>query len=117
MATLSGTLRSIVTYGVFKYNQAEIARTICVKRAIKANTCQGRCALKKQLKALEAEQEKNKENRKKYEETVSQHYFNTEPFTFSVPNTGFITTEVSYPPYPCIVLAGVQAGLLRPPRA
>lgn len=37
----------------FSVNQAEIARTICVKKNVTGNTCQGKCHLKKMLKASE----------------------------------------------------------------
>jgi hypothetical protein len=35
--------------------KADIVKTMCEKRNLTVNTCQGRCYLKKQLKALEAE--------------------------------------------------------------
>jgi hypothetical protein len=38
-------------------NQKEIAKNICVLRKVKNNSCQGHCALKKELKK-EAENEK-----------------------------------------------------------
>ena len=37
---------------LFSFQQTEIAKTSCVKRNIKGNTCQGRCQLKKQLKKI-----------------------------------------------------------------
>lgn len=37
---------------LFSFQQAEIAKTSCVKRNIKGNSCQGRCQLKKQLKKI-----------------------------------------------------------------
>jgi hypothetical protein len=36
----------------FRLNQEEISRTICIMRAVKDNSCKGRCQLKKQLKKI-----------------------------------------------------------------
>lgn len=44
---LSGTLVH------FNLNQAEIAQTLCVKKEVKGNTCQGKCHLKKMMQASE----------------------------------------------------------------
>ncbi len=35
----------------FRFRQAEIATTLCVKKDVPNNTCQGRCHLKKMMKA------------------------------------------------------------------
>jgi len=49
----------------FKINQDIIARTLCVKKEIKNNTCKGNCQLKKQLaKADEKEQEQTPSTQK-----------------------------------------------------
>lgn len=37
----------------FNLNQAEIAQTLCVKKEVKGNTCQGKCHLKKMMQASE----------------------------------------------------------------
>ena len=39
-------------------NQDFIAKTICVKKELKKNTCQGKCHLKKQLDKLNKEEKK-----------------------------------------------------------
>lgn len=39
------------SYWVWKVNQSAIAETLCVKKEIKGNTCQGKCHLKIQLDA------------------------------------------------------------------
>ncbi len=42
----------------FKINQNSIAKTLCVKREIKGNTCKGKCHLKKQLEKANKEEQK-----------------------------------------------------------
>lgn len=42
----------------FKINQDSIAKTLCVKKEIKNNTCQGKCHLKKQLDKVNEEEQK-----------------------------------------------------------
>jgi len=42
----------------FKINQDNIAKTLCVKKEIKNNTCQGKCHLKKQLDKADEEEQK-----------------------------------------------------------
>lgn len=56
-------------YVSFKINQDKIAKTLCVKKEVKNNGCQGKCHLKKQLdKADENEQKQAPTNLKeKYE--------------------------------------------------
>jgi len=46
----------------FQLNQARIAKDLCEKRLVSANTCQGKCHLRKQLKKIaEAERKANSE--------------------------------------------------------
>lgn len=52
---LTNSFRTVYTYFIFVAAKAEIVKTMCEKRNLTLNTCQGRCYLKKQLKALEAE--------------------------------------------------------------
>jgi hypothetical protein len=55
----------------FKFNQESIAKTLCVKKEIKNNTCQGKCHLKKQLdKAGEEEQKQAPTNTKEKVEVL-----------------------------------------------
>lgn len=42
----------------FKINQDTIAKTLCVKKEIENNTCQGKCHLKKQLDKADEEEQK-----------------------------------------------------------
>jgi hypothetical protein len=42
----------------FKINQESIAKTLCVKKEVKNNTCQGKCHLKKQLDKADKEEQK-----------------------------------------------------------
>lgn len=48
----------------FQLNQAEIAKTLCVKKEVKGNACQGKCHLKKELNKLDST-EKNQGSSKK----------------------------------------------------
>lgn len=49
---------NLFIYTQFKINQDEIARTICVQKEIKDNTCMGHCALKKSLKQFDDNEKK-----------------------------------------------------------
>ena len=65
----------------FKINQDSIAKTLCVKKEVKNNTCQGKCHLKKQLeKADEEEQKQAPTNTKEKVEVL--YCQNQTPFDF-----------------------------------
>jgi hypothetical protein len=49
-------------YVSFKINQDKIAKTLCVKKEIKNNGCQGKCHLKKQLDKADEEEQKQAPN-------------------------------------------------------
>jgi hypothetical protein len=49
---------SLWVYVSFKINQIQIAKTLCVQKEIKNNTCKGKCQLKKRLANAEKETEK-----------------------------------------------------------
>jgi hypothetical protein len=48
----------MIIYVSFKINQDTIAKTLCIKKEIKENTCQGKCQLKKALEKSDEEQQK-----------------------------------------------------------
>jgi hypothetical protein len=52
-------------YVSFKINQDTIARTVCVKKEIKNNTCQGKCHLKKELNKADQKEQKQAPNAQK----------------------------------------------------
>ncbi|MHC0441159.1 hypothetical protein [Flavobacterium sp. 3-210] len=52
---------SFFVYALFKLNQEEISKTICVQRKMVFNTCNGRCELQKSLKKY-ADNEKRMQN-------------------------------------------------------
>lgn len=52
---------NLIVYATFKINQDEIAKTLCVLREQKNNTCNGNCVLKAELKK-QAEKEQKHEN-------------------------------------------------------
>lgn len=65
----------------FKINQESIAKTLCIKKEIKGNTCQGKCHLKKQLDKADDEEKKQTQTNKK--EKVEVLYFHNQiPFAF-----------------------------------
>jgi len=49
---------SLWVYVSFKIDQSQIAKTLCVQKEIKNNTCKGKCQLKKRLANAEKETEK-----------------------------------------------------------
>lgn len=49
----------------FKINQDTIAKTLCEKKEIKKNTCQGKCHLKKQLEGADKEEQKQAQTNSK----------------------------------------------------
>ena len=51
-----------IIYLTFKANQNQIAKTLCIKKEVKNNTCNGKCYLAKQLKKA-AEKEKEPSSR------------------------------------------------------
>jgi hypothetical protein len=56
----------------FQLNKARIAKTQCEKRLNAANTCQGKCQLRKQLKEIsEAEKKANTEQASSVEKQIS----------------------------------------------
>ena len=69
---------NIVIYAKFKINQDEIAKTICIQRAIANNSCNGNCELKKSLKQFD-ENEKEMQNnlKEKLELIYIQNTFET----------------------------------------
>ena len=74
-------LSKIWIFVSFKINQDTIAKTLCVKKEIKGNTCQGMCHLKKQLdKADEEEQKQTPTSSKEKVEVL--YCYNQTPFDF-----------------------------------
>lgn len=50
---------SVLVYTIFKINQNEIAKTLCVLREQKNNTCNGNCVLKAELKKQAENEQKH----------------------------------------------------------
>ena len=48
----------------FQINQSEIAKTLCVKKEVEGNTCQGKCHLKKELNKLDSTEKKQGASKK-----------------------------------------------------
>ena len=65
----------------FKINQDTIAKTLCVKKEIKGNTCQGKCHLKKQLDKADEEEQKQAPTNQKEKYEVLYCYF-SKPYDF-----------------------------------
>jgi hypothetical protein len=54
-------------YISFKINQDQIAKTLCVKKNIKNNTCKGKCHLKKQLDETDKDDQMPEDQKEKFE--------------------------------------------------
>jgi hypothetical protein len=62
---LLSSFSNAIVYVTFKINQTEIAKTLCVLRAKKDNTCNGNCVLRAELK-------KQAENEKKHDSLLKE---------------------------------------------
>lgn len=69
------TFSNVFVYLNFKINQDEIAKTLCVKKEIKNNTCNGKCFLAKQLKKAADKEKKEMDLLKVKQEVVYTHTF------------------------------------------
>ena len=81
----------------FKTKQVFIAQTLCIKKEVKDNTCQGQCHLQKQLDLVE-EQEQGQLPQKLLKTILEVHLF-TEPFSeyaFLHYSSGNINKYASY---------------------
>jgi len=69
-------LQPMIRLGIladFQMNKAFIAKNLCEKKAIKKNTCQGKCHLKKQLaKASESEKKANTSEKSNPEKQIQE---------------------------------------------
>lgn len=79
---LLSSFSNAFVYLNFKLNQKEIAATLCIKKEIKNNGCNGKCYLAKQLKK-EAEKEKKEAEILKEKQEVL--------YSFSYPNYNITT--------------------------
>jgi hypothetical protein len=71
----------VYIYASFKINQDKIAKTLCVKKEIKNNCCQGKCHLKKQLD--EADKQEQKQTPQNLKEKVEVLFCQTQtPFDY-----------------------------------
>lgn len=61
---------NVVIYLTFKVNQDEISKTLCVKKEVKNNTCNGKCYLAKQLKKGAEKEKQESSNLKEKQELV-----------------------------------------------
>jgi hypothetical protein len=73
----------IVVY--FKIHQESIAKTLCVKKEIKGNTCQGKCHLKKQIDNSDQKEQKQIPTNTK-EKVEVLYCYNQIPFDFLIQN-------------------------------
>ncbi|MFN6377857.1 MAG: hypothetical protein ACK4WD_01180 [Flavobacteriales bacterium] len=63
-------------YVTFLYNQESIAKTLCIKKDVPNNTCNGQCHLKKQLEKTENSNEKgsSEENKQRQVEPITDTF-------------------------------------------
>ncbi len=101
-------------YASFKINQDSIAKTLCVKKEIKNNGCQGKCQLMKKLKQADnAEQ-------KQFPEYLTERLeliFCQTPI-FSITHTPIVFTEVkqSFANYNVDYISSFFLNIFRPPK-
>ena len=78
----------------FKWNEKEIASTLCENRFQKASTCNGTCYLKKQLK--KTEQSGTSEDSNRFEDNFHKLVYFIEPL-FQTPFTSTLKHSISFP--------------------
>ena len=61
---------NVLVYLNFKVHQDEIAKTLCVKKEIKGNTCNGKCFLAKELKKAAEKEKKETTDLKEKQEVI-----------------------------------------------
>jgi len=61
---------NVVIYLTFKINQDEISKTLCIKKEVKNNSCNGKCYLAKQLKKAAEKEKQESSNVKEKQEVV-----------------------------------------------
>lgn len=76
------TLSKVWIVVSFKINQDTIAKTLCVKKDIENNTCQGKCHLKEQIDKAD-EQEKKQIPTTQKEKVEILYCYNIQPFELS----------------------------------
>lgn len=64
------SLGNVFVYVTFKVNQDEISKTLCVKKEVKNNTCNGKCYLVKQLKKVTEKEKQESSSVKEKQELV-----------------------------------------------
>lgn len=77
----------------FKINQIEIAQTLCEKRAVKNNTCQGKCHLKQQLD--KADQEETKQIPKNSLPEFEVSYYHQQPLSLFIEDTDIYSAKLA----------------------
>lgn len=87
-------LGKVLIVVTFKINQKEIAKTLCVKKDIKNNTCRGKCHLKKQIDKAD-EQEKKQTPTTQKEQVDVLFCYNVHPLTLNN-NAGYYETKKLY---------------------
>lgn len=84
----------------FKWNEKEIARTLCENRFQKTSTCNGTCYLKKQLK--KTEQSGTSEDTNRFEDNFHKLVYFIEPLF----QTEFNSTQVYSLNFPALSTEG-----------
>jgi flagellar basal body-associated protein FliL len=84
----------ILIYANFELNKEFIAKTLCVKKEIPANNCNGKCHLKKQL---DNEEKKEQSPSNTLKEKVEIQFFSEIKFNTNLLNTPF--TNIVKPDY------------------
>lgn len=88
-------LQPMLRFGImlsFELNQKAIAKSLCVKKNIQGNTCQGKCFLKKQLKKAEEAEKKAASSLADLEKQLASDHL-----TLKMPHLNFCGYVQSFP--------------------
>lgn len=102
---------NVVIYLTFKVNQDEIAKTLCIKKEVKNNTCNGKCYLAKQLKKGAEKEKQESSNLKEKQELVYTQTASNYNFT---PIITIEKKRMIFSPY-CEKSKSVAVSIFHPP--
>lgn len=106
-------LSKVLIVVAFKINQKEIAKTLCVKKEIENNTCQGKCHLKKQIDKADEQEKKQTPTTQKVQVDILFCY-NVQPFKL-YNNTGYYEKKKLYAYESNFLVSSFLTDIFHPP--
>ena len=102
---------NVVIYLTFKINQDEISKTLCIKKEVKNNSCNGKCYLAKQLKKAAEKEKQESSNVKEKQEVVYTQTASNYNFTpiFTIEKTRMMVSRY------CEKSKSVAVSIFHPP--